>query len=241
MRIAYLTTLLCFAVAPTVAFSNSILQSDVKEGSPWSGYYGGVLFGAQFGRSSDETGSFGYNANNEKWHYSQSGLNAGLEFGYSYPWQNILIGPEIEGGYLNTTGNGTQPSSPGGDTFGKSSSDLYAALRVRIGVDVNNYLLFLTAGAIDVKYTSQVVDSCSIAPCGGATMDAYNSSHVLGYTVGGGVQHMIAKNWSVKMEYLYFNLNDQGLNGATNLGNSYNWTAQTHGNIIRGGVIYNFG
>lgn len=239
MRKAFLILLFCFA--PT-AFSNSLFEWNAKrDSSQWSGYYGGVLFGGQFGRSSDKTGDIGYNADNEEWNYSESGLNTGLEFGYSYPWRNVFLGPEIEVGYLNMTGNGTQPSSPGGDTKGKSSSDLYTSLRVRIGIDVNDYLLFLTGGAMETKYTSQVVDSCSIAPCGGGTVDAYNNSYVFGYTVGGGVEHMIAKNWSMKIEYLYFNLNNQSLNGATNLGNSYNWTAQTYGNIVRGGVSYYFG
>ena len=103
------------------------------------------------------------------------------------------MGPEIEVGYLNTTGKGTQPSSPGGDTLGKSSSDLYTALRARMGIDVNDYLLFLTGGVIGTGYTSQVVDNCSIAPCGGSTIDAKHNGFVLGYIVGGGVEHMLAK------------------------------------------------
>lgn len=231
MRRAFLIILCCLSVASR-AFSNT---SD-----SWSGYYGGLLFGAQAGRSSDKSGTPGYNADNQEWNYSESGLNTGLEAGYSYPWRNVFIGPEIELGYLNMTGNGTQPSSPGGDTVGKSSSDLYGALRARVGVDVHDYLLFLTGGAIVTKYTGQVVDSCGIAPCGGGTMDAYDNSYVWGYTVGGGVEHMLSKSWSVKVEYLYFNLADQNFSGATNLGNTYGWTAQTYGNILRGGVSYYF-
>lgn len=158
MRRLIFITLVCFAFSPA-AFSDSLQK--------WSGYYGGLFFGGQFGRSSDETGNLGYNADNDTWNYSESGLNTGLEFGYSYPWRNVFVGPEIEVGYLNMIGNGTQPSSPGGDTVGKTSSDLYTAFRVRMGVDVNDYLLFLTGGAIGAKYTRQVVDSCGIAPCGG--------------------------------------------------------------------------
>lgn len=224
-------TLGCFAFS-TAAFSDPLQK--------WSGYYGGLLFGGQFGRSSDEAGNLGYNADNEAWSYSESGLNTGFEFGYSTPWRKVYVGPEIEMGYLNMVGNGTQPSSPGGDTVGKTSSDLYTAFRARMGVDVNDYLLFLTGGAIGVKYTRQVVDSCAIASCGGATVDAYNNSYAWGYTVGGGVEHLFKKNWSVKFEYLYFSLNNQSLNGATNLGTNYDWTAQTYGNIVRLGVNYYF-
>ncbi len=241
MRIIIFILLFCFAFVPR-AFSNSLWPLHSQRVSPqeWSGYYASLLVGGQFGRSSDKTGAFGYNADNEEWSYSESGLNTSLEVGYNYLWRNIFVGPEIEVGYLNMAGSGAQPSSLGRDTIGKSSSDLYTTFRARIGIALNDYLLFLTGGAIGTKYTRQVVDNCNIAPCGGATVDANNNSYALSYTVGGGVEHMFMKNWSVKVEYFYFNLSNQSLNGMTNLGNSYDWTAQTYGNIVRGGVSYYF-
>ena len=45
----------------------------------------------------------------------------------------------------------------------------------------------------------------------------------------------------MKGEYLYFNLNNQSLTGVTNIGNSYDWTAQSYGNVVRVGVKYYFG
>lgn len=71
-------------------------------------------------------------------------------------------------------------------------------------------------------------------------MDAQKNGFIWGYTVGGGVEHMFEKGWSAKLECLYFGLNSHGFNGTTNFGNTYNWTGDTLGYIIRGGLNYHF-
>ena len=35
-----------------------------------------------------------------------------------------------------------------------------------------------------------------------------DSSHINGWTVGGGVEYMFAQNWSAKAEYQYYNFGD---------------------------------
>lgn len=233
------------------AFSSSLLQSHFKgklsQTSPkeivsyhWDGFYTGLILGGQFGRSSDKTGAFGYNADNDKWDYNEAGFNAGAEFGYNYSWHRLAIGPEIELGYLGMGGSGAQPNSPGLDTVGKSSSDFYTTFRARLGAVFDRSLIFATGGVIGVNYKKQIVDSCNIAPCGGSTVDAQKNDFTWGYTVGGGIEHLLDKGWSAKLECLYFSLNDQSFSGATNLGNTYDWTGQTLGYIIRGGLNYHF-
>lgn len=224
------------------AFAGSMAQTPVQETfqHEWSGFYTGLLLGGQLGRSSDKTAAFGYNADNDKWSYKESGVNAGVELGYNYPWHRLVLGPEIELGYLGTGGRGAQPASPGGDTSGKTSSDFYTAFRARLGIDFDQYLLFATGGAIGVNDTKRIVDHCNIAPCGGSTVDARKKSFVWGYTVGGGIEHLFKKGWSAKLEFLYFDLDSQNFSGTTNLGNSYDWSGKTLGYVIRGGLNYHF-
>lgn len=249
MRIIYFSVLFCMAVCSvSKAFADSLghykeaSQAPFKKIAPsvWSGFYTGVLLGGQFGRSSDKTGSFGYNADDDEWNYNESGVNTGIELGYNYLWRRVVVGPEMELGYLGINGSGAQPASPAGDTVGKSHSNFYTALRARIGVDVHRYLLFASGGAIGVNNTKQVVDNCSIAPCGGSTVSAQRHGFTWGYTVGAGVEHLLEKGWSIKLEGLYFNLGNQSFTGTTNLGNTYTWTGQTSGYIIRGGLNYHF-
>ena len=250
MRIIFF--IVCFFVVfVSDAFSNSLLQPHSQSKLPqvsaveilqhdWTGFYSGLVLGPQFGHSSDKTADFGYNADNDKWSYNTSGFNAGAEFGYSYSLHGFVIGPEVELGHLGVKGNAPQPVSPGLDTVGKSSSDFYTAFRGRIGVNVKHTLIFATGGIIEVDYTTQVVDVCGIAPCGGSTVRANNNNFVRGYIVGGGVERFVKNGWSLKLEYLYFKLDEQNFYGTTNLGNTYNWTGQSSGNIIRGGLNYHF-
>lgn len=176
----------------------------------------------------------------DKWNYNEAGFNAGAELGYRYSWHRLVLGPEIELGYLGMGGSGAQPESPGLDTLGKSRSDFYTTFRARLGTFLERSLIFATGGVIGVNYHTQVVDSCNIAPCGGGTIDAQRSDFDWGYTVGGGIEHMFYNAWSIKLECLYFNLNNQNFNGTTNLGNTYDWTGQTLGYIVRGGFNYHF-
>jgi outer membrane immunogenic protein len=209
----------------------------------WAGFYAGAILGYQFGHSTNTTGDFGYNADDDQWSYSESGLNVGAEFGYNSTSGRLVAGPEIELGYMNTSGSGAQPDAPGSDTVGQTSSDFYAALRARVGVDFNSYLLFATAGGIGINYETQVNDNCSIAPCGGSTVSADKKTFQFGYTFGAGVEHLFEvaeKSWSVKLEYLYFNLGSQSFSGTTNLGVQYSWTGQTSGNIVRAGLNFHF-
>lgn len=233
------------------AFSDSLSPSQVKGKWPstpakdelqpdWAGFHTGVILGAQWGKSRDKTDAFGYNADNDKWDYRESGVNAGAEWGYNVLWQQLVIGPEIELGYLNLRGSGAQPASPAFDTVGKSSSNFYTAFRGRLGVDLNRYLVFATGGVMGVNYKTQVIDRCNIAPCGGGTVQAQKSDFVWGYTVGAGIERMFKKEWSGKLECLYYNLNTQRFSGTTNLGTTYDWTGQTAGYIIRGGFNYYF-
>ena len=239
MRVAHLIVF-CGVFTVSNAFSAPVSQSPDKEGvlSNWSGLYGGFILGGQWGLNRNKTGDFGYNTDNDQWGYNESGLTMGGSLGYSYPWRKLVVGPEIELGYLSLRGDGAQPTSPGLDTVGKSSSDFYTALRARLGASFNTHQLFATGGVIGVNQTHQVVDSCNIAPCGGSMVDARKHGMVWGYTVGGGFEHLFEKNWSAKLECLYFNLNREGFSGVTTLGNRYEWTGQTAGYIIRGGLNY---
>lgn len=240
MRIILFTVYVVFYAFSACAFSLSPIAAKKPSLHDWSGIHSGLILGGQLGRSSDKTAAFGYNGDFEEWDYSESGLNVGAVLGYSALWQHFVFGPEIELGYLNMKGRGAQPSSPGFDTVGKSSSDFYTTFRARLGIDLDQYLLFATAGVIGVNYSEGVVDDCYIAPCGGGTLYAKKDSFAWGYTMGGGMEYLFKQSWSAKIECLYFNLNRQSFSGMTNLGNTYDWSGKSFGAIIRGGLNYHF-
>ncbi|HEY4284244.1 MAG TPA: outer membrane beta-barrel protein [Chthoniobacterales bacterium] len=206
----------------------------------WTGFYIGANAGGQFGHSEDKTAGFGYNADNQEWGYRESGFAGGGQIGFNWQWHRLVLGPEFDVGFMNLNGGGVQPGSPGGDTRGESSSDLFTTLRGRAGIALDRWLVYATGDAIGVNYDKRVLDDVNTAPAGGSLVDAHDKDFDWGYTVGGGVERMLGAHWSIKVEYLYFDLGSQGFSGVTNLGNRYDWSGETAGHIIRGGLNYHF-
>jgi len=229
----------CTALAIGV-FSFPALAENERE-VDWPGFYAGLNAGIQVGNHKNKTGEFGYNADEQEWSYRQSGFNGGAYLGFNHRWDSILLGPELDLGYLKLSGNGAQPDSPNDDTVGSINSDFYTALRLRAGVEQNDWLFFATAGLMGVSTDARIADTCNVAPCGGSTVEAQNKSLNLGFTVGAGVEHKLHNKWSVKLEYLYFNLGGKTISGATNLDVAYDWNAKATGHIFRAGLAFHFG
>lgn len=227
-------------------------------GCDWTGFYIGLHAGGQFGDSHDVDIN-GYNLRGEHWGYDESGFVGGGQAGYNWQWKWLVLGPEFDVGYMNLDGSHVQPGSipqSDGDTSGKSDSDLYVTLRGRVGVNVDwhgCWLLYATGGGIGVNYETRVVDTRIIPPAGDGLIDAHKEEFVWGYTVGGGIERQIGRHWSVKIEYLYFNLEDQSFTGtATFFGfantNSTSgrpprldhFKGDTDGNIVRAGLNFRF-
>ena len=67
---------------------------------------------------------------------------------------------------------------------------------------------------------------------------------VVGWTAGGGVEYAVSRNWTVKAEYLYYDLGSRTLTLNDVFGrfpaNVQTFTDAFRGNIVRGGVNYKF-
>src|SRR3954451_23189494 len=62
----------------------------------------------------------------------------------------------------------------------------------------------LAYGRTDLAYTGTI--GFPIAPTGVLSGTSSNSRTSLGYALGGGLEYAFWKNWSIKAEYLYYNL-----------------------------------
>ena len=81
--------------------------------------------------------------------------------------------------------------------------------------------------------------ACTFPPCTVA-VNAQNESFRNGWTVGGGFETVISGQWTVKLEYLYFDFGSVNVSGVSN-GNTYSWTLDTDGSLVRVGLNYQFG
>jgi outer membrane immunogenic protein len=225
---------------PTDSKEVQQVTQPVSSECDWRGFYVGADAGGQFGHSEDRTPDFGYNADDQPWGYHEGGFAGAGQLGFNWQWRWLVLGPEIEVGYMNVDGDGVQPGSPGRDTRGESDSDVFTTLRGRVGFAEDCWLIYATGGAIGLNYDTGVVDDCDIAPCGGSLVNAHKRDFQWGYTVGGGLERMFGRHWSLKVEYLYFDLDHQGFSGVTNLGVRYQWSGDTTGHIVRGGLNFHF-
>jgi outer membrane immunogenic protein len=207
----------------------------------WQGFYVGLHVGGQWGESTD-TDLDGYNFTNDRSRYDESGFVAGGQAGYNFQWKWLVVGLEGDLGYMDLDGSGVQPGSVPffhSDTIGKSDSDFYATFRDRIGVAFNHWLFYATGGGIVVNYDTRVVDTNLTAP-GDASINAHTQELNWGWTAGGGIEYMLNCHWSLKGEYLYYQLADQNFHAPSNFGGDFHWRADTDGNIVRAGVNYHF-
>jgi len=246
----FLRPAIAFAIAgflPLVSYAGTeqVTPKEVAAVAPpvceWSGFYIGATAGGQFGHSEDKDLD-NYNFPDRPWGYHEDGVAASGQMGFNWQAGHFVFGPEIEAGYMNLKGDGTEPGIPG-DTVGKSKSDIFTTFRGRVGLAFGCWMFYGTGGAIGVNYTTQVIDNSSTA-LGPDRIDAHRENFEFGYTVGGGVEHMFKlwdHRWSVKAEYLYYDLGDQGFSATSANGfGPYHWHGDTAGHIVRAGFNYHF-
>jgi len=153
----------------------------------WSGFYAGVSGGYGWGDSSHSEAGGLANGN-----HSADGWLFGGTVGYNWQAGQTVLGVEGDWSWANLDGTGASASGP-------ISTELnwLATGRLRAGYAVDNYLFYVTGGAAWGK-----VEAANIGVGSG-------SDKRLGWTVGGGVETMLAPNWTAKLEYLYVDLGDK--------------------------------
>jgi outer membrane immunogenic protein len=143
----------------------------------------------------------------------------------------------------------TGAPTPGldGFLFTRERTDWFGTVRGRIGFTPWCRLLIYGTGGLafgNVHYSGE-----SFFSAGGAfiTHPASFDRTSVGWTAGGGLEYALTHHWSLKCEYLYYDLGDQSATGPE-LTNGitpnpfyavrYNW--ETTANIVRAGVNFKF-
>ena len=255
-----LTTLFCAcaALALTAVAGPEPLPNgkEMKQIAPaplpecnWTGFYIGLNVGGQWGHSEDRDID-GYQAPEpHEWGYDESGVIAGGQVGYNFQWNWLVLGVEAEGGYMNLEGRGVSQfdaSFEGSDTHGKTDSDFFTTIRGRLGFTFGHWLFYATGGGIGVNYETRVIDNCDTGACGSELINAGKTEFNWGWTGGGGIEYMFNCHWTMKAEYLRYQLDDQTFSGAARFSDG-DFAGRfrfkgigTEGNIVRAGLNYKF-
>ena len=184
-----------------------------------------------------------------------SGFIGGGQIGYNYELNNLVLG--IEADIDGTTGRTSSSALLSNDTFPFPTAtqtaqrlDWLGTVRGRLGwTPIDRLLIYATGGLAFGQSTASLALSNSAAS---PVLASYvQGKRNTGWTVGGGLEYALPdawSNWSVKVEYLYYDLGysnstiyyqNVDLNGATEL-SSLNGRIRHNGNVVRAGLNYKF-
>jgi outer membrane immunogenic protein len=185
--------------------------------------------------------------------YNRSSWIGGGQIGCNYQVTNWVLGIEtdLDGTHLNggRTINTNAPPFFANTSSVSQNMDWIGTTRGRLGiVTANNVLFYGTAGAaygkVDYAYSRN-----NVVGGGAISYAVTDSSTQVGWTAGGGIEIAFGQ-WSVKGEYLYYNLGNHTVSNACTLASgapcfvapnaTYATTFQDKGSIARIGLNYHF-
>jgi outer membrane immunogenic protein len=258
---------IALAAMPVVGASAADLSLPLKSPAApafsWSGFYVGGNAGGVWGNERNsqtvsapppflavDTGAISSSASQS---FKSGNATGGVQAGYNYQYGNWVFGGEVDFEYLGLRGANSSstafPSTlPGGavgpptaffNTATSVSADWLFTARPRIGWAVQNWLLYVTGGlAVGRESFSQSI--AILAPFVENTSFATTRA---GWTVGAGVEYAIARNWSIRGEYLHVDLGTVNTTGTLTpafAGLTQTGTVRVTTEIARGGLNYHF-
>ena len=197
----------------------------------WTGLYVGLNGGYGWGRQDP------LNLLSNQFDRTDFNINGGMiggTIGGQIQQGYIVLGLEVDLDWASIKGNGvTIPTVAGAPlplTLNMSTKiDAVGTARARVGVAMDNWLLFATVGS---AFINSKVDGNAFAgvPCGtvGVIKTCSDSKLRPAIAAGLGAEWGFTPNWSLKAEYLY--IASAGSGASTD-----------HLNVIRGGINYRFG
>ncbi len=145
-----------------------------------------------------------------------SGVLGGVTLGHNWQRSAVVVGVEGDGSWSGIKGtNSVAPPAafafPTLTTTTEIRTDWLATLRGRLGVLVAPQTLLFATGGLAV---GEIRTSTNVVPSGGGATCANNGLCVAGsgsfiragWTAGAGIEQGIGGNWTVKVEYLHYDL-----------------------------------
>lgn len=225
MRKVFVAIFLAAAMSCTPALAQSAMFN-------WSGFYVGGYAGYGWGRTTstdigDSAGTPWYVLGSKTSAKPDSFVGGG-QAGFNVQSGNWVWGAEADFGSLRLSGH---KGIYGGDTFVTTDSSYDATFRARFGYAVDRSLFFVTGGGILANFNSMVSRPTT-------AFFTTDTGSQWGWTIGGGWEYALDAVWSIKAEYLYYDVAKKQVNSGPG-GNR--WDIENTGNLVRLGINYKFG
>ncbi len=178
----------------------------------WTGLYAGLQAGYGWADAYNWTAAGGVYGSPEL-----DGFIGGGTLGYNFQSGQIVWGLETDLSYADISGS----EGCGIGLTCRASVDWLWTVRGRVGLDMNGWMPYITGG-----YAMADLEGGDNLGSGGDT--------VSGWTIGGGLEVKLDRNWSMKGEYLYVDLDDRFGTGGTGRAS----IEDLH--IVRAGINYKF-
>lgn len=229
----------------------------------WTGFYGSVLVGRDWGNAGNDNGNFNYIFTNTLANDYQisgtgssfNGWSGNIEFGYNKQLDNNLIGIELGGTWQNGTANGIAITSYNGgpdstpySVLSKTKIETYETLSARLGHIFNDTtLVYVSGGAAlgQIKNTlyAPLNASNNWLNAQGSAASVSDNKTELGYALGFGIEHKINDKWALRANYEYVDfgkINFNYYNSVSGYEANINLSNSIHRSNLSAGVSYAF-
>ena len=187
----------------------------------FGGFYVGGHVGGGFGETAP---TFSVPPPPQK--HSISGVLGGVQLGHNWMLEGFVAGLEADFSGADIDGRDASAAGCGTATPCRTTINWFGTARARIGVPVDDILLFVTGG---LAYGQSHIRSPTF----------YNDKEVnVGFAVGAGAELFALNNWSFKIEYLYVDLGKHGPHSFPPA--AVNVTNELEFHVVRGGVNFLF-
>jgi outer membrane immunogenic protein len=218
------------AMAPAAQAADMAVKAPALAPVPmsWTGWYIGVNAGAVVQHATDSYIFNGFGTTDSS--ATATGFIGGGQIGYNLQSGSFVYG--IEGDFQGLTGK-ANPQGLAGGNYSNTVSWL-ATIRGRVGVAIGDTMPYFTAG-----FAASHVSNTFAPPSGDLDASYSDSSTRWGLVLGGGIEHMITRQWSVKFEGLWVDSGQKVV--ANGLGNARKTTKFSNSLVIaRAGLNFHF-
>jgi outer membrane immunogenic protein len=212
----------------------------------WTGFYAGARLG--YGWHNDEIDALFLPANTftiepPTQDNDADGFVGGLELGYNRQIRRFVIGVETDFSGSTMSGDSVPtvnfaPSVAVGTEPIDLEIDWLGTVRARFGFVVCPRLLVYGTGGLAYVHSEQTAGIVNPATSYVNTRSATD----LGWTAGGGAEYGVTRHWTVKVEFLHFDVGDHSMTAAAANGLpftvKYDW--DTIFNTVTVGANYKF-
>jgi len=191
----------------------------------WTGFYAGLNLGYSWGKADSSATLNGAQIFSDS--LDVNGVIGGGQLGYNWQTGNVVLGIEADIQASGQKGDKSAAFSflvPGIGTASETTSyenklTYLGTVRGRLGYAFDSWLLYVTGGWAYGHETLDATAAVTLNAVTGTAAVSYSTNRS-GWTVGGGVEMALNRNWSWKAEYLYVDLGDWNIASSSPLGAS---------------------